>query len=287
MIPTYLIETFVYFGETSNLVKTAQILKQTQPTTSRQIELLQGYFKKPLFKTVGRNKLLTEYGKQVQQYYKKSVFELRELQAKMPSIYFENQKEKLIVAARSEILQKYISELNFKSTTEFLSLTGQEIRQRMHNQLIDVAVLQENFESLYYFRKKLFQSNWKVIFPSSWKSKTSNLSKLLQFINQASPLPFASYDHELQAIKANWIDPKSFPKLNIEMIASDWRLIHEAVKKQSCWSIVPCDFAKDDRITVLNADEVMRPSSFYIYALKNLSKNKDVLRMIEELKISS
>lgn len=284
MIPTYLIETFVYFGETANLVKTAQILRQTQPTTSRQIELLQGYFKKPLFKTVGRNKQLTEYGKQVQQYYKKSVFELRELQNKMPSIHFGNEKEKLIVAARSEILQRYISHLDFKSTTEFIALPGQEIRQRMHHQLVDVAVLQENFESFHYFRKKLFHSTWKIIFPASWKIKASTAD---QFMNHALPLPFASYDKDLQAIKNNLISAKDFPKLNVEVIASDWRLILEAVKKQSCWSIVPSDFAKEDRILSLNADSLLKPSVFYIYALKELSKNKDVLRMIEELKFST
>jgi DNA-binding transcriptional LysR family regulator len=257
------------------------VLKQTQPTTSRQIELLQSYFKKPLFKTVGRTKQLTEYGQQVQLYYKKSILDLRDLQNKMTSTQFNNEKEKLIVAARSEILEKYVSKMNFNCTTELMALTGTEIRQKMHTQTIDVSILQENFESFNYFRKKLFTSHWKIIFPESWKLKSSNAE---HFMNQALPLPFASYDKDLQAIKNSFIRSTQLPKLNIELIASDWRLILESVRRQKCWSIVPEDFAKADQVSSLTAETLLKPKTFYIYFLKDLSKNKDVQQLIENLK---
>jgi DNA-binding transcriptional LysR family regulator len=282
MIPLYLIETFVLFGESANLVKTAQVLNQTQPTTSRQIELLQSYFKKPLFKTVGRNKLLTDYGQKVQAYYKNSVLELRDLQNKMSSVLFNNEKEKLILAARSEILEKYISPLHFNGTTEMIALQGQEIRQRMQNQNLDVAVLQENFESYAYFRKKLFTSSWKVIFPESWKIKLSDAE---QFLNQASPLPFASYDKDFQTIKRSFTKKLKPPVFNVEVIASDWRLILDAVCRQRCWSIVPEDFSKGNRVSSYAADHFMKPSQFYIYFLKDIIKNPDLNKIIENLKI--
>jgi len=285
MIPIYLLETFVLFGENANLVKTAKVLKQTQPTTSRQIELLQSHFKKPLFKTVGRNKQLTDYGQQVQQYYKKSILELRELQAKMSVVPFSNAKERLVVAARSEILEKYISNLTFRSSLELISLNSGETRQRMQNQNFDVALLQENFEAHDYFRKKLFTSEWRIIYPESWKTKmpSKNLSPEL-WIQEAMPLPFASYDKDLATLKNHFVKKPSLPRLNIEMIAADWRLIQQTVQKKKCWSIVPEDFAKAEKVIALSAQTLMHSTNFYVYFLKSLAKNKDVANLIEELK---
>ena len=284
MIPIYLLETFVLFGENANLVKTAKALNQTQPTTSRQIELLQSHFKKPLFKTVGRTKQLTEYGQQVQQYYKKSILELRELQSKMTSIPFANEKERLVLAARSEILEKYISNLNFKSAVEMIALSGNEIRQRMQNQTLDIAVLQENFETHDYFRKKLFTSEWRIIYPENWKNKTpSKHSSPELWIQEASPLPFASYDKDLTTLKNHFIKKAHLPKLNIELIAADWRLIQQAVSKQKCWAIVPEDFAKAEKTIVLPTQSLMHANHFYVYFLKALAKNKDVGQLISAL----
>lgn len=285
MIPIYLIETFVLFGENTNLVRTAKALNQTQPTTSRQIELLQSYFKKPLFKSVGRTKRLTEYGEQVQQYYKNSILELRELQNKMGSTSFANEKEKLVLAARSEILEKYIVDFNFKNTVEMQALSGQEIRLRMQAQTLDIAVLQESFESFDYFRKKLFSSEWKIIFPESWRNKlTTKPSQIESWVRQASPLPFASYDKDLQTLKMHFIKKSQMPEFNIELIAPDWRLIQKSVQKQRCWSIVPEDFSKAEKVVALPANDLLISSNFYIYFLKTLQKNKDLAQMVDELK---
>lgn len=284
MIPIYLIETFVLFGENTNLVKTAKVLNQTQPTTSRQIELLQSHFKKPLFKTVGRTKQLTEYGQQVQQYYKKSILELRELQNRMKSTPFTNEKERLVLAARSEILEKYISGLHFKSTIEMIALSGNEIRQRMQSQTIDIAVSQENFETYDYFRKKLFTSEWRIIYPESWKNKTpSKNSSPELWIQEASPLPFASYDKDLTNLKSHFVKKTALPKFNIELIAADWRIIQQVVAKQKCWAIVPENFAKADKVISIPTQSMMHAINFYVYFLKPLAKNKDVDHLISAL----
>lgn len=284
MIPIYLIETFVLFGENANLVKTAKVLNQTQPTTSRQIELLQSHFKKPLFKTVGRTKQLTEYGQQVQQYYKKSILELRELQNRMPMLPFSNEKERLTLAARSEILEIYISDLNFKSTLEMFALSGNDIRQRMQNQTLDIAILQENFETYDYIRKKLFTSEWRIIYPESWKNKTpsKNLTPEL-WIQEASPLPFASYDKDLATLKNHFVKKSSLPKLNLELIVADWRIIRQAAIKQKCWAIVPEEFAKAEKVIGLSTQSLMNENQFYVYFLKSLAKNKDLGHLISAL----
>lgn len=285
MIPIYLIETFVLFGENANLVKTARVLNQTQPTTSRQIELLQSYFKKPLFKSVGRTKRLTDYGEQVQQYYKRSILELRDLQNKMGTTSFSNEKEKLVIAARGEILEKYMIDLNFKSTIEMQALSGQEIRLRMQTQTLDIAILQENFESFDYFRKKLFSSEWKVIFPETWKHRlNARHAHLESWIQQALPLPFASYDKDLQTLKMHFAKKSQLPQFNVEWVTADWRLIQKAVQKQKYWSIVPESFAKAEKVISFSANDLMTSSHFYIYFLKGLSRNKDLAHIIEQLK---
>lgn len=288
MIPIYLLETFVLFGENTNLVKTAKVLNQTQPTTSRQIELLQNHFKRPLFKTVGRTKQLTEYGQQVQQYYKKSILEIRELQNKMGVIPLTNDKERLTLAGRSEFLEKYISNLSFKSCIEMISLTGSEARQRLQSGSVDIAILNENLEHHDYFRKKLFTSEWRIVYPENWKTKVpaKNLAPEL-WIQEAMPLPFASYDKDLTTLKNHFVKKSALPLLNIDVIAADWRLIQQAVQRQKCWSIVPEDFAKAEKVISISASSLIHTNTFFVYFLKSLTKNKDVGYLIEELKSQS
>lgn len=280
MIPIYLLETFVLFGENANLVKTAKVLNQTQPTTSRQIELLQSHFKKPLFKTVGRTKQLTEYGHQVQQYYKKSILELRELQNRMTTLPFAAAKERLSIAARSEFLEKYISEINFISSVEFHPASQSEIRQKIQTQSIDVAITQESIETHNYNRKKLFSSDWRIIYPETWKNKITSKSSPEQLIQEASPLPFASYDKDLLFLKNHFIKKSNLPKFNVELVANDWRLLQKAVQNQKFWAIVPSDFAKADKVVSISANSLMYTNNFYIYFLKRLAKNKDIDQLI-------
>lgn len=281
MIALHLIETFVLFGDTKNLVKTSKLLGQSQPSASRHIEQFQKNFKKPLFQNVRRQKLLTAYGEEVHQYYKKAIYDLRELQQGFETYSINNQQEKLNLAARTEILHKYISNLKFKSPVELMALSGEEIRQLLLENKLDMAVLQENFNSFNHFRKKLFTTNWKIIIPKSWN--LSFASHVQKFLDNSAQLPFAAYDKNLSYLTLNKTKSFKLPELNTHFIANDWRLLEAKVHQGQCWAVVPEEYGNRELITSLSLNQLMKETQFYIYFKKDLAKNKDVQYIVDQL----
>jgi DNA-binding transcriptional LysR family regulator len=59
--PWHLIQTFISFSRLGGLSETAQALKTTQPTITRQLIQFQSHFPLPLFEFHGRKKRLTPY----------------------------------------------------------------------------------------------------------------------------------------------------------------------------------------------------------------------------------
>lgn len=280
MIPLHLIENFIVYAETQNLAKTAKILQQTQPSASRQIVQFQKYFKKSLFQQRGNQKRLTDYGEEVSEYYKKSILELRELRNNFSNISMQNQKELLRLAARPEILQTYISKLQFKSPIELLSMRGDEITKAMNDRQIDMAVYHEQFESFDYFRKKLFSTGWKAIVPKTWKPETRNVETWLA---TAPPKAFASYDKNVDFIKLHKLKSFKLPSLNVQFVANDWRLLVDKVRQQKCWAIVPEEYGSASEFISLSMNEQMKETQFYVYFKRELAKNKDAQYIVDQL----
>ena len=281
MIAPHLIETFILFGDTKNLVKTAKLLEQSQPSASRQIEQFQKYFKKPLFHSVKRQKLLTPYGEEVHQYYKKAIYDLRDLQQGFASYSINNQQEKLTLAARTEILHKYISGLKFKSPVELISLSGENIRDQLIENKLDMAVLQENFDSFNHFRKKLFTTNWKIIIPKNWSAAPS--PSVQKFLENSGKLAFAAYDKNLNYLTQNKTKSFELPEFNTQFIANDWRLLEAKAHQGHCWAIVPEEYGSREQVTSLSLNQFMKETQFYIYFKKELAKNKDVQYIVDQL----
>lgn len=274
-IPLHLIETFVIFGESQNMVKAAKTLSQTQPSVTRQLENFQNYFKKPLFKLVGRQKTLTDYGRQIQNYYKKNILEMFELQSNMNNQSFQGDGELITLAARSEILKTYISPLHFQNPVHLKAAHGSAIREGMESSYIDVAVLQENFESFNYFRKKLFSSEWRLLIPHSWKIDPT--------FENLKDKPFASYSKNITSIYPKTVKKIPFSEFNLKFIADDWRLIADKVQQQACWAIVPQEYTMISKADHFSLTDYFKEFHFYLYFRKDLAKNKDIQNIIAQL----
>jgi DNA-binding transcriptional LysR family regulator len=280
MIPLHLIETFVLFGESLNLSKTAILLQQSQPSASRQIDQFQSYFKQNLFQFVGKSKTLTSYGKDVHHYYKNAILNLRDLQKNIDNMPFQNSSQRLIIAARAEILHQYISPLQFTFPTEFKSYSGNDIKEAMKIKTIDMAVTQDHFDSFYYIRRKLFSTKYVIALPKSWNTKAKSAHEWFEISRQ---FPFLSYDNNQESIIKNLHKGLELPKLNLILVASDWRIISKKIQQEAGWSIIPEEFSDNAKIHHIKADDIFKETKFYLYVKKELARNKNIKSVIEQL----
>lgn len=287
MIPLHLIETFVIYAENQNLAKTAKLLGQTQPSASRQIVQFQGYFKKSLFQQKGAGKKLSPYGLEVCNYYKDGIVNLRSLQTHFENQSIQAQKNILSIAARPEILESHITNLNFSGAIELIPQNSAQTQESLKQGHVDMALLDENFETFDYFKKKLFSTSWSVIVPRTWKvdnKAISNSALSLEKWLDASPLhPFASYDKQGDYLLQNKLKSFELPRLNTQFIANDWRLLADKVARQKCWAIVPSDYGKNAHYVSLSLGHKMKDTQFYLYFKKDLLKNKVVKSLIDQL----
>lgn len=160
------------------------------------------------------------------------------------------------------------------------SLTGSEIRSLMQQQAIDIAVLQENFESLNYVRKKIFTSEWYLVIPSKWATKSISAS---DWFASSSQHPLASYDLSLKLYQQNFNGPLPFTQTPL-LAVEDWRIIANKVADQKYWSILPKDFLPSEKVVSLSLAQDMKKTAFYVYYRKELSKNSDLQNLLSSLK---
>ena len=160
------------------------------------------------------------------------------------------------------------------------SLAGRETRSLMQQQAIDIAVLQENFESLNYVRKKLFTSEWYLVIPNKWTTRSMTASG---WFASCAQYPLASYDLSLRLYQQNYHGPLPFaqtPMLAVE----DWRIIADKVAAQKYWSILPKDFLPSEKVVSVSLTQEMKKTTFYVYYRKELSKNADLQTLLSSLK---
>jgi len=193
---------------------------------------------------------------------------------------FQAQSQRLTLAARSEILQTFISPLSFKNQIQFKSATGSQIREDMENSRIDIAVLQENFVTYNYFRKKLFSSEWKLVIPRSWaKSSTT----ALPWFESQPQQPFGSYYSNPAAAYPQPLKKIFYGDFNIKFITDDWRLLADKIVQQECWSILPDNQVPQDKVLAISLGDYFKESHFYLYFKKEHAKNSDVQNILKQL----
>lgn len=267
-IPLYLLETLSILSEEQSLVKTAQRLQTTQPTVSRQLKQLQGYFKSPLFENQGRNKKLTALGKKISARMQER---LEGLEVSLQEALLEDEKLenlRLRIGGRFEILRRLIAPLDFPCQLEMISMESADITSALNNLSLDLAISQQEVPTNEYIRKILFKDEWCLIVPRKFtKDSLSTWNEL------CSAYPYAAYISQwpLGKMLVSAASISEYPQE--AFVFSDWETIEKRVQNGLNWAIVPSSFVQENRSYQILTLKTSLEKPFYIYMKKSLRKH--------------
>lgn len=279
--PLYLLQTLVVFSEQGNLVQTAERLGLTQPTVSRQLQQLEELFAQPLFRTQGRNKVLTEYASAIVDELKARFQDLERVFQKVDQTFAQPSSIHLTIGGRKEILDKYFSGVHFAGTLELLHLSGGETVERLKKGQMDMGITQQTFDSINYNGKKLFLENTVLIVPKKW---ASGIASAKEWAIKSSQYGVAAYSSDLHLLKDYYEGFKVESKSAINSIVADWNSIENRVAQGKSWAVIPSGFVNEDRgYEVFNLGSHFPAIQFYLYYRKDLAKApwmKDLLEQV-------
>lgn len=267
--PLYLLQTLVIFSQEQNLVRTAQRLGLTQPTVSRQLQQLEESFENPLFRTEGRNKVLTEYGLHLVQ---KLSDRFADLEVTFNQVNQEFQKPnqlRLTIAGRSELLGRLFAGVSFDGNMDFQLMSGQETSDRIANHKVDLGITQKKIQTADYISKKIWTDEPVLIVPKKWIG-----SEDLKFWQQnCFKHPACAYSSESPLLGDFLTLAKDPQNISIHWIMSDWTNLEKRVAEGLSWTILPNSYAQDRKsYRVIQLPKSFQESEFYLYYRKDLTK---------------
>ncbi len=260
--PIHLLQTLAAFAEVRNVSKVGQVLQITQPTVTRHLQQLEEWSEKPLFKMIGRQKVLTEYGEALAKLLKEQLKEMERGLRRVQSQFTESIYLK--VGARHEILEQYFVGLNFRGTLELIGIAGDKIEKDLKEQALDVAVHHHPVDSFEYISKEFFKSNSALVIPKKMISKAPSAK---DFAKVAAQFPVAWYGSSQPVLREFVQKYEITGTLKPKLIATDWNSIEKNVDAGKCWTVMPTAFVRGGNYHVI---DVQHSTTFFIIYRKEL-----------------
>jgi DNA-binding transcriptional LysR family regulator len=234
----HLIQSFLKFAKSQNIVEAAEALKISQPALSAHLKLFASKFQQDVFVMIGRRKELTEFGKSLYVHLSNRFAgiedEIRQIELQHQSV----SQAHLRVGGRLEVLSYFIQNNGFPGRVECKIMDGALTLKSLRAREIDLAISQHLDHVDDLVQRKAFSDEFVIVLSKRIAKNFSECSwdKRWQILKENDLISFRDphpYLAELCfALKRDLI---SNPKVTI----SNWNTIVEYLRHNKCWSIVP------------------------------------------------
>lgn len=278
-VSTDLLKTFVVFARTGTVVLTAQELGITQAGVSIQLKKLESELKEPLFKAVGRKKVLTDFAKELSKDLE-PVF--MEIERGLSQALKSSSKEAFLrIGCRPEIMGRAIKAINFKGRLYFSSRSRQEAIEALRNDNIDLAIIQDPIDSTNFVSKKVFEDSFCLVISRDVLKgrKLSSWGQVASHKELFTEVPMIAYKREVPHLEAYCsainLDPK---EIDLRFICEEWRALVDILEQEKLWSLVPSVFCENlkSSLAIPIPEGTIRHTIFYAVYGKHLRK-KDII----------
>jgi DNA-binding transcriptional LysR family regulator len=268
--PLYLLQTLASFHENRTVAAAAENLGATQPTVTRQLQQLEDWAQAPLFEMRGRNKFLTEYGKQLAVSFIKRFGDLELEVTNTRHHMTDPSRQVLRIGARREILIGYFGNLEFAGHLDLAPMGSEKITEEIAKQTIDIAVVQLNIDTDAYVAKPFFTSAPVLLMPKRWSAEPPALQNLERLCLKH---PFCTFHRNPPYLSDVQRELKFASTPAPKVVVNDWLALEDRVHRQMGWTLAPDNIARKGR----DYWQVKMPNgtgsqTFYMYTRRSLSR---------------
>jgi DNA-binding transcriptional LysR family regulator len=237
-----LLRTLVTFSEVGQVEETARHLKLTQAAISLQLKKLEQELRVPLFKAVGRKKVLTPQARELVAHLLPLIDSMENAVKSACSKNTRRADARLRVGCRPELLKKVVSLIRHQGPLQFFSMTREESLRALKDDKIDIGIVTYPPDSPHFISRRIFEDEIKLVVHKDLLKAAGipikhDFKKLALFL---AKWPFVAYGLEAPFIRelADYFDqdPKKF---NLNYICEEWCAVLELVSSYKAWSLVP------------------------------------------------
>ena len=237
-VPIHLLEAFVTFAESSNIIEAAQCLGITQPALSKQLKALESMLPHSLFAFQGRKKVLTPFGNDLHTRLKSKMTGVQDIISQTASIHSEPANANVRITARREILDRISGQLKFPGSLIFTESSNEIIVRGVLNREIDIGIVHQLPNTYELNAKPLFKDSFVFAVPKAMLKKLpKNSSELCSSLTQ---LPCIGYKHpdEILEMICGGYDVES-SKLKIVRSTANYSSVASMVDSGIGWAVMP------------------------------------------------
>jgi DNA-binding transcriptional LysR family regulator len=268
-----LLNTFIIFVESKNIFEAAEKLGISQPSVSLHLKQLQTNFKKDLFTTKGKKKVLTPFGRAMYESVSVKISELRS-SVERTAKSFEDYKDITIkIACRRELVTLISQKVSFPGRIEFIPSNSKNAARMVLANEVDFAITHVKPDSLEISASPFFEEESHfLVHKDLVKKKSLDRFKDPDFLKEA---PFLAYNRKLVLMK-DWLQKNKIGSidLNIKFMIDDWNDLTKLILAHKAYTICPASFVVDskDILAIPVPSKIVPKRKFYI--LQKLDSKK-------------
>lgn len=282
--PPHLVESFLQYAETLNMVRASDALQMSQPALSRQLRDFEALVGQSIFKAQGRNKVLTPLGNQIFNNLKNAWPDYSGIINQAVDSFADGPKAPIKIYGPSDMVARLATKLNTSLPLDFIPAESEDIEKLLASNEISLGigrVVNSNSELVSKFFSQL---DFHLVFPKSWDIEESTFG--IRILKKLAEHPRISFRRD--TINKNLIQLLEKAQIQNHRIIPNWWTILQLVTEGKGWALAPIDVLESytefkKQISIVKVPhEVVAPVKYNLLYRKDISKIPWVRKLIEE-----
>ena len=284
-VPIHLLNAFMVFNDSENIMKAAETLGITQPALSKQLKALEAKIPQPIFSMQGRRKILTPFGRDLQKRIKGQIGNIQETLRESLLIHSDLSQVQIRISGRRGVLDRISKKLEFQGSLIFNESTNQQVIDDLLSMQAEIGIAHDFPNTFNLVAKPLFKEEFKIVIPKKFLLKPKKYGKsLFEELKTHPCIGFKIEDEILNQLCTENSVPIS--DLKLKRITSNYSSIAKMIDAGFGWATIPSylDVDLKQSWSIPIPPEVLTSRKFSILYRPEFSKAPWFNNIVREIK---
>ncbi|MGZ3710295.1 MAG: LysR family transcriptional regulator [Bdellovibrionota bacterium] len=245
-IPIHLLQAFVVFNDSKNIVEASARLRLSQPGLSKQLKQLEEFLPAKAFVLSGRKKMLTPYGLSLHARIKEKIGNLQQVAESAWAEHSEPAKAKVRITGRREILDRLSVGLRFKGRVTFAEAGNDEVISSLIALKSEIGIAHYVPDTAELVARPLFREEFQLAVPRKFFTHRPRFDAGL--VTSLQQLPCLAYKVEDELIRSlfSFYSVKN-PNVVLSRVTENYSSLSAMMIAEMGWAILPSYVQCDEK----------------------------------------